>query len=141
MWVRNNGREAFSDQFDGERFTIAPGAAEEMTVDCAKLVFGFGEDDKRRAIRRLGWAPTENDMPKALAKLNAFSFHMEPPSDPYAPVSDTEPAARSSGRVAGADQPRRKRKYKKRAKRAARAPSAPSAPSSEPLPAASPAAG
>lgn len=78
VYVRNNGDAPFSDRYDGEDFTIAPGQVLEMEADCARLVFGVGEQDKTRAIRRLGWAPTANDMKDALARLFSFSFFSTP---------------------------------------------------------------
>lgn len=124
IFVRNNGEEPFSDRFDGEDFTIEPGHAIEMTIECAKLVFGFGEDDKARAIRRLGYAPTSAEMPAALKRLYAFSFHMDQAEAEKgrssAPATNRN-VAESSG--SAADRPsRRRRKYKRRAKRAPAAP-------------------
>lgn len=76
VFVRNNGSLPFSDRYDGEDFTIEPGQALEMEATCAKLVFGFGEEDKTRAIRRLGWAASTAELPLALERLYSFSFHM-----------------------------------------------------------------
>jgi len=100
VFVRNNGGDPFSDRYDGEDFTIEPGKAVEMEADCAKLVFGFGEEDKSRAIQRLGWAPTSADMKTALARLNAFSFHLSDPSDEPVTVqsaSSSAPAGDAGG--------------------------------------------
>lgn len=112
IFVRNNGTEPFADRYDGEDFSVGPGDAVEIEADCAKLVFGFGEKDKTRAVKRLGWAPTQAEMPRALALLNSFSFHMEQPEDgedgilacSSAPASDTEPAPDASADGAGTDQ-------------------------------------
>lgn len=73
--VRNNSGQTFKDRFDGEDFEIKPGSYIDMPPEAAKLVFGVGEDDRRRVIQRLGWAGTENDMVAALERLNKFSFH------------------------------------------------------------------
>lgn len=75
VFVRNNGDTPFNDRYDGEDFIIEPGRAVEMEADCAKLVFGFGEKDKSRAIRRLGWAPTSADVAGAMKLLYTFSFY------------------------------------------------------------------
>lgn len=77
VWVRNNGTEPFSSRYDSEDFTIAPGESIEMLVDCAVLCLGFGEDDKTRALRRLGWAFMGNELERAKLRLAAFSFHMK----------------------------------------------------------------
>lgn len=76
VFVRNNGAETFKNRFDGEDFEIEPGQALEMYVDCATLVLGFGEDDKTRALRRLGWISAQHDVKTALERLSKFSFHM-----------------------------------------------------------------
>lgn len=75
IFVRNNSPESFKDRFDGEDFTILPGEYIEMPPEAAKLCFGWGEEDKSRAIRRLGWAETVNDLPEAARRLGLFSFH------------------------------------------------------------------
>ena len=79
VWVKNNGNSAHTDRYDGEDFTIQPGEQVEMYADCARLCFGFGDEDKTRVIRRLGWAATTNDLQGALQRLNAFSFHLSAP--------------------------------------------------------------
>ncbi len=77
VFVRNNGSEDFSDRYNGEDFTIAAnGGIEEMLVETAELCLGFGQDDKIRCVRRLGWAFTMDDMPRAQKRLASFSFHM-----------------------------------------------------------------
>lgn len=79
VWVRNNGtkkEDVFRDRYDGEDFEIAPGAVCEMLIETAQLCLGFGEDDKSRCVRRLGWAFTSDRMVDALARLGKFSFHM-----------------------------------------------------------------
>jgi hypothetical protein len=76
VFVANHGDEPFRDRYNGEDFTIPAGGVEEMLVETAELCLGFGEEDKTRVIRRLGLAFTLDDMPKALERLNSFSFHM-----------------------------------------------------------------
>src|SRR5882762_5946574 len=73
--VRNNSDQTFADKFDGESFEIKPGQYIDMPPEAAKLVFGVGEEDRRRVIQRLGWARTENETDRALERLNKFSFH------------------------------------------------------------------
>src|SRR5262249_21151818 len=79
---RNNGDFTFKSRYNGEDFEIPPGGIEEMTVECAQLCFGLGEDDKSRCLRRLGWPYMKNKDGSALGELGAvqmlgrFSFHM-----------------------------------------------------------------
>jgi hypothetical protein len=79
VFVRNNGTQPHTDRYDGEDFTISPGEAVEMEVHCARLCFGFQEEDKRRVIQRLGWSSTSADYETAVKRLNGFSFHLSAP--------------------------------------------------------------
>ena len=75
IYVRNNGGESFRDRYDGEPFEIKPGQAVQLHQGCAELVFGFGQEDKLRCLRRLGWVETNGDLSKGIERLNAFTFH------------------------------------------------------------------
>lgn len=98
--VCNNGTEAFQDRYDGEDFEILPGEETEMLVECATLCLGFGEEDKTRCLRRLGWAKTFNSIAEATKRLDTFSFHMpgEPRSSRNAQrTSSSAPASDETG--------------------------------------------
>lgn len=109
IWVKNNSGQPFADRYDGEDFAIEPDESIEIEAECAKLVFGFGEKDKSRAIRRLGWAPTFADTSDALERLGMFSFHMkqceaeEHQASSSAPAGDAGAAEEPSGTSAAAD--------------------------------------
>lgn len=108
VWVRNNGKEPFSDKFDGEEFIIAPGDTVEMLVECAQLCLGFGDEDKSRVLRRKGWAFTHTAQQAAIARLDAFSFHMSEREaiahDPNkAPAKAPEATASSSAPASAAE--------------------------------------
>lgn len=89
--VRNNGTEPFADRYDGEDFDIPPGGETEMLIECATLCLGFGEEDKSRCLRRLGWAFSHQAMAEALKRLDAFSFHM--PGEARNPLAATTSAS------------------------------------------------
>lgn len=76
VWVRNNGAEDFNSRYDGEDFSIPAGAYVEMLAECATLCLGFGEEDKTRCLRRLGWSFTGDQVKEGEKRLAAFSFHM-----------------------------------------------------------------
>jgi hypothetical protein len=107
IFVRNNGKEPFYDRYDGEIFKITPGGVCEMLVPCAELCLGFGENDKSRCLRRLGWAYTSDRFDEALKRLITFSFHMTEkqalehnPSKSIgssAPAGDETPASAPAG--------------------------------------------
>jgi hypothetical protein len=86
VWVINASDQEFRDRFDGEEYVFPPGEAIEMPGDGAKLIFGWGEDNKARALQRLGWVSNNLDLPNGLARLNKFSFYLNDPRPPHAPV-------------------------------------------------------
>lgn len=78
IWVRNNGTaksDTFKDRYDGEDFEIPPGGVLEVPVETATLCLGFGEEDKSRCLRRLGWAISSDRTADGITKLSKFSFH------------------------------------------------------------------
>lgn len=108
VYVVNNSGVDFADQFDGEKFlfpALKDGEepqATEIPVEGAALIFGLGEPDKTRAIQRLGWAATTNDMKGALERLDKFAFHLElPKGHSTAPVVSEEPAIGAQASEAG----------------------------------------
>jgi hypothetical protein len=72
--VTSNLEKAFSARFHGVEYFFKPGKAVNMPLDAVAHVFGFGADDKTRALHRLGWLTLTNDMEAALEKLNRISF-------------------------------------------------------------------
>jgi hypothetical protein len=99
IFVRNNGAEPFCDRYNSEDFTIpANGGVEEMLVETAELCLGFGQDDKTRCLRRLGWAFTTDGMKDGLKKLGQFSFHMsEREALAHKPTGSSAPAGDETG--------------------------------------------
>lgn len=104
--VNNSGKD-FADQFDGEKFDFpaqkegAAPIATEIPVEAAALIFGLGEEDKKRCIQRLGWAATTNDMTKALERIGQFTFTLEQPKGhATAPVVDEDAASEPQGPAA-----------------------------------------
>lgn len=107
IWVRNNGTDTFSDRYDGEDFAIEPGEAVEMLAECATLCLGFGEKDKTRCLRRLGWAFSSGKMAEGKARLDTFSFHLDKPgkSVPALPCSASAPGTVEPGEGVPAPSP------------------------------------
>jgi hypothetical protein len=100
VWVINSSDQEFKDRFDGEEYVFPPGEAVEIPGDGAKLIFGWGEDDKYRALQRLGWTHSSLDLPSAIKRLNKFAFYTADPRPPHAPVggdaSDSEKGSSES---------------------------------------------
>lgn len=102
IWVRNNSDQTFTNRYDGEDISIKPGAALEIEVSAATLIFGFGEDDKTRCLRRLGWAFSHDKMAEANERLGKFSFHMNQSQAlalPSAPGHSSAPVGGDNGAV------------------------------------------
>lgn len=99
VFVRNNSPFPFRDRYNGENFTIeAFGGIEEMLVETAELCLGFGQEDKARCLRRLGWAFTLEDMGPALSRLGMFSFHMtEQEAESFKPIASSAPGGDETG--------------------------------------------
>lgn len=99
IFVKNHGTETHRDKFDGDGFEIKPGQVVQMHEEAARLCFGFGQEDKLRTLRRLGWVETNGDLSRGLARLNAFSFHeSEKAANDH---QARKPIAPADGEVAG----------------------------------------
>ena len=74
LQVTSNLPRVFKARFHGEEYEFRPGQAINLPIDACRHIFAFGEDDKSRALHRLGWLTLTNDMEAAMEKLNAVSF-------------------------------------------------------------------
>jgi hypothetical protein len=104
MWITNNSEKNLEDGYDGKRYTFVVGQSLEVPTIVARHIFGFGDDDKRPYLIRLGWIYKSDDYDSAVERLNQFSFSSEKPGQPVhslSPVVDTEPVPMSKRRGAG----------------------------------------
>ena len=96
VWVVNGTDQEVTDRYDGEQYVFATGRPIEIPDNAAKLIFGWGEDSKYRALQRLGLARTNLDLEAGLARLAKFTFHREDPTrPPHAPVGGADSASDS----------------------------------------------
>ena len=72
--VTSNFDKKFKGKFHGVAYEWKPGATVNMPVEAAAHIFGFGEEDKTRALHRAGFLSTVDDMDAAMEKLGKFSF-------------------------------------------------------------------
>lgn len=79
--VHNRSRDYFRDMYDGIVLDLPPGESKVITDQMAAHCFGYGEDDKRRALSRLGWLKSESrdegvpyGWQEAMARLGHFVF-------------------------------------------------------------------
>lgn len=99
--VQNNTKEKFVGRYNGEDFEFEPGVPLAITPEAAAHIFGFGLEDKKAVLQRLGWMRTLDSLPDALAKLAQFQFlaveqrFQEPPAkiatDLTRPLADPKP--------------------------------------------------
>lgn len=71
--VTNRTGERFTARFHGEDFEFGEDPV-DLSVEAAAHIFGFGAEDKTRALHRLGWLTATQQMPAALAKLRKIEF-------------------------------------------------------------------
>lgn len=64
----------FTGRFHGVDYVWKHSDTVNMPVEAAAHIFGFGEEDKTRALHRAGFLTTLDDMDNAMAKLGQFSF-------------------------------------------------------------------
>src|ERR1700689_5060856 len=72
--VTSNFDRKFKGKFHGTEYAWKPGDTVNMPVEAAAHIFGFGEEDKTRALHRAGFLSTVDDMDAAMEKLGKFSF-------------------------------------------------------------------
>ena len=94
MWVTNNSEHDLEDGYDGIRYKFAKGQSTEVPAVVVRHVFGYGDDNKRPYLQRLGWYINSDGYEKALERLYQFSFSSEKPETPthvLSPVVDANP--------------------------------------------------
>ena len=72
--VTSNFDKKFKGKHHGVQYEWKPGATVNMPKEAAAHIFGFGEEDKTRALHRAGFLSTVDDMDAAMEKLGKFSF-------------------------------------------------------------------
>src|ERR1700758_675691 len=77
-----NGAKEFSDRYDGEDFVFPVGEAVPVPMEAARHIFGYGEADKSRALRRQGVLAHSTDKGKANKWLDNFAFELVQPPPP-----------------------------------------------------------
>lgn len=72
--VQNNTEEDLLDKFDGIQYVFKAGESLLVPEEVAAHIFGYGEDDKLRAMHRLGWVQSSTDLEKGTSRLAKFVF-------------------------------------------------------------------
>lgn len=75
--VKNNLEETVESRYDGQDYQFKPGVTVALADEAATHIFGYGLDDKSRALIRLGWLANSTAMKDALEKLDNIQFFAE----------------------------------------------------------------
>ena len=77
VFVTNKGVPT-SGKFEGVEYVFDTNQEVELTLEAAKHIFGYGEDNKEPYFVRLGWMKMNTDLPRAKQRLEEFVFSTEP---------------------------------------------------------------
>jgi len=79
IFVTNYSDKKLKDGYGGVFYEFDPNKTVEITVDVARHIFGYGENNKEPYLARLGWITTSNDLDKGLEILAKWELSTEPP--------------------------------------------------------------
>ena len=77
VFVTNKGLP-FVGRFENVEYTFENGKEVELSLEAAKHILGYGEDNKEPYFVRLGWMKMNTDLPRALDRMKMVSFSSEP---------------------------------------------------------------
>ncbi len=75
--VKNKTDAVIKSRFDGKDYEFKPGVTVAVSEDAATHIFGYGLDDKSRALIRLGWLINSTQYESALERLDNIQFFAE----------------------------------------------------------------
>lgn len=70
VFVTNKNAERHTDRYDGTDYDFPSGEKVLVSIEAARLFFGFGMADKTEALVRQGWANSE----EGVTRLARFVF-------------------------------------------------------------------
>ncbi len=74
LGVKNNSKDAIEARYDGVDYVFEPGVNTAISTEAASHIFGFGLEDKSRALIRLGWLANSTQYAEAVKRLNDIQF-------------------------------------------------------------------
>jgi len=77
VFVTNKGIP-FVGRFENVEYTFDNGKEVELSLEAAKHILGYGDDNKEPYFVRLGWMKINTDLPRALERMQTVSFSTEP---------------------------------------------------------------
>jgi hypothetical protein len=72
--VKNTGEREIVSRYDGKDYRFPPDVAVAISPDAATHIFGFGLEDKSRALGRLGWLRNQAQYADAVKRLDTIQF-------------------------------------------------------------------
>lgn len=75
--VKNTGADPITGRYDGQDYVFKPGVTVALPDEAATHIFGYGLDDKSRALIRLGWLVNSTQYAHALQRLDSIQFFAE----------------------------------------------------------------
>jgi len=79
VFVTNNSDITLIDGFAGKKYEFAPGTVVEIDEDTARHIFGYGDENKKPYLIRLGWLKSDTDLKTAFETLSKWDFSNERP--------------------------------------------------------------
>lgn len=76
VFVTNSG-VPFSGRFENVEYKFDNGKEVELSLEAAKHIFGYNDDDKEPYFVRLGWMKVNTDFPRAMERLGQVRFSSE----------------------------------------------------------------
>jgi hypothetical protein len=89
--VTNATSETITGRFASDDYEFPPGEAVDIHLAAAAHMFGFGEEDKSRALARLGWVHSSADIKPAMARLALVTFSDVPGIEKVTPINKNLP--------------------------------------------------
>lgn len=77
VFVTNKGLP-FVGRFENVDYTFENSKEVELSLEAAKHILGYGDDNKEPYFVRLGWMKMNTDLPRALERMQTVSFSTEP---------------------------------------------------------------
>ena len=77
VFVTNKGIP-FVGRFENVEYTFDNGKEVELSLEAAKHILGYGDDNKEPYFVRLGLMKINTDLPRALECIQTVSFSSEP---------------------------------------------------------------
>lgn len=69
--------EKIVGRFDGKDYVFEKGVTVALSDEAATHIFGYGMDDKSRALIRLGWLANSTGLETAMARMDNVQFLSE----------------------------------------------------------------